>query len=145
VALIETRDVVFREAAAGGVARAAAPAPTVASWREPHAAGPVLLFRYSALTFNSHRIHYDQRYATEVEGYPALVVQGPLLATLLAESLGRRAGDARVRAVDFRAVSAVFADEPFEVAGRIDDGGTATAWAAAAGNRLAMSAEARFA
>ena len=54
----------------------------------------VLLFRYSALTFNSHRIHYDRRYVTDVEGYPGLVVHGPLIATLLADLL-RRASSAR--------------------------------------------------
>ena len=59
------------------------PAPFEAQWSRTLVPDPVLLFRYSALTFNSHRIHYDQRYAVEQEAYPGLVVQGPLSATLL--------------------------------------------------------------
>ena len=62
---------------------------------------PVLLFRYSALTFNGHRIHYDRRYVTEVEGYPGLVVHGPLIATLLLDLLRREQPEARVRRFAF--------------------------------------------
>lgn len=68
----------------------------------------MLLFRYSALTFNGHRIHYDRRYVTEVEGYPGLVVHGPLLATLMLELLRRNLPDARVLRFVFRAVKPTF-------------------------------------
>ena len=67
----------------------------------------VLLFRYSALTFNGHRIHYDRRYVTEVEGYPGLVVHGPLIATLLLDLLRRELPEARVTRFEFRAVRPV--------------------------------------
>ena len=68
----------------------------------------VLLFRYSALTFNGHRIHYDRRYVTEVEGYPGLIVHGPLIATLLLDLLRREQPDARRPRFDFGACSPLF-------------------------------------
>ncbi len=75
-----------------------------ASWQREIVPDDVLLFRYSALTFNGHRIHYDRRYVTEVEGYPGLIVHGPLIATLLLDLLRRHAPDADVAAFRFRAV-----------------------------------------
>jgi 3-methylfumaryl-CoA hydratase len=76
----------------------------------------VLLFRYSALTFNGHRIHYDRRYVTEVEGYPGLVVHGPLIATLLMDLLRREAPDARRGAAfRFKAVRPTFDGHPMQV------------------------------
>ena len=75
-----------------------------------------MLFRYSALTFNSHRIHYDRRYVTETEGYPGLIVHGPLIATLLIDLL-RRNSDRAVRTFRFRAVSPLFDTAPFSVHG----------------------------
>ena len=77
----------------------------------------MLLFRYSALTFNGHRIHYDRRYVTEVEGYPGLIVHGPLLATLLLDLVRRNAPDAEVAAFRFRAVRPTFDLHPFRVNG----------------------------
>jgi 3-methylfumaryl-CoA hydratase len=141
VGLVETRDIVFRDASpAAAASPPSARTPSDADWREENTADAVLLFRYSALTFNGHRIHYDQHYATAVEGYPALVVQGPLLATLLADALRRHLPDASATAIAFRAVSAIFAGEPFVIAGK-REGRRATAWAATTQNRLAMSAE----
>jgi 3-methylfumaryl-CoA hydratase len=81
---------------------------------------PVLLFRYSALTFNSHRIHYDRPYATEVEGYPGLVVHGPLLATLLLEALHRHVPVTRVARFEFRAQRPLFDTSEFAVEGKPD-------------------------
>ena len=72
---------------------------TGAAWQREIVPDDVLLFRYSALTFNGHRIHYDRRYVTEVEGYPGLIVHGPLIATLLLDLLRRNAPDAEVRDV----------------------------------------------
>ncbi len=69
---------------------------------------PVLLFRYSALTFNGHRIHYDRSYVTEVEGYPGLVVHGPLIATLLVDLLRRAAARRARRRFEFKAVRPIF-------------------------------------
>ena len=81
--------------------------------------GPVALFRYSAVTFNSHRIHYDQTFAREVEGYPDLVVHGPLTATLLCDAVARHAGRPVVR-FDYRANAPLFVDLPFTLLGRPD-------------------------
>jgi 3-methylfumaryl-CoA hydratase len=78
---------------------------------------PVLLFRYSALTGNGHRIHYDRKYVTEVEGYPGLIVHGPLQATLLAELAQRQAPGRRLAAFAFRAVRPVFDLDPFRLVG----------------------------
>ena len=88
----------------------------------------VLLFRYSALTFNGHRIHYDRRYVTEVEGYPGLIVHGPLLATLLLDLLRRNAPDADVATFRFRAVRPTFDLHPFQVNGEPGDDGTVRLW-----------------
>ena len=145
-ALIERRDVVFRDhpSPTDPAPRPQAPPKDAPMWREEASAGPVLLFRYSALTFNAHRIHYDEMYATKVEGYPGLVVQGPLLATLLAESLDNHVSSARIGAITFRAVGAVFAEERFTIAGK-SDSHKAMAWAVATGdNRMAMTAEAEI-
>lgn len=97
------------------------PAPVSASrfattWRPD----PVLLFRFSALTANSHRIHYDERYASEVEGFPGVVVHGPLLALLMVEAV-RRASSRTVAEVDYRLLSPVFAGEQLLVDGHTDD------------------------
>ena len=77
----------------------------------------MLLFRYSALTFNGHRIHYDRRYVTEVEGYPGLIVHGPLIATLLLDLVRRNAPDADVATFRFKAVRPTFDLHPFRVNG----------------------------
>ena len=77
----------------------------------------VLLFRYSALTFNGHRIHYDRRYVTEVEGYPGLVVHGPLIATLLLDLLRRELPEARVANFRFKALRPGFDLNPLRLSG----------------------------
>ena len=103
----------------------------------------VLLFRYSALTFNGHRIHYDRDYVTEVEGYPGLVVHGPLLATLLVDLIRRSAPAARVDAFSFRAVSPLFDGNEMSVnADPPGPDGKVKLWAANAEGGLAVSAEA---
>ena len=88
---------------------------------------PVLLFRYSALTFNGHRIHYDRSYVTGVEGYPGLIVHGPLIATLLLDLLRRKLPDAQVKRFSFKAVRPTFDIHPFTVCGKPSaDGKTVT-------------------
>ncbi|MGH6779272.1 MAG: FAS1-like dehydratase domain-containing protein, partial [Bradyrhizobium sp.] len=87
LAVRERHDIVYRDMGGAQTPPAKPAAPPSARHREVHMADPVLLFRYSALTFNGHRIHYDRRYSTEVEHYPGLVVHGPLLATLLLDLL----------------------------------------------------------
>jgi 3-methylfumaryl-CoA hydratase len=101
---------------------------------------PVMLFRYSALTFNSHRIHYDHPYATAVEGYPALVVHGPLTASLLIDLCARQFGDNRLARFSFRAVGPAFVGEELRLHGRATDDGIELT--AAAEGRVVMRAKA---
>ncbi len=95
VAIVDDQELVYRASPSpGDPVPAPQAAPTDANWSREITPDSVLLFRYSALTFNSHRIHFDWRYATEVEGYPGLVVHGPLIATLLVDVLRRNLPDA---------------------------------------------------
>ncbi len=106
---------------------------------------PVLLFRYSALTFNGHRIHYDRPYATEVEGYPGLVVHGPLVATLLVDLLRRQWPQARLRAFAYKAASPLFDIHRFAVCGRRAPDGHVALWARNHVGEFAMQARAEIA
>ena len=144
VAIREEHDIVYRGAAgAGDPAPAARSAPSDESWTRRIDPDDVLLFRYSALTFNAHRIHYDRRYATEIEGYPGLVVHGPFIATLLVDLLRRRRPDADVSRFVFKAVHPLFDTGPFWVCGRPgDDEAAVRLWAKDADGRLAVEAEA---
>ena len=141
--LNEWHDIVYREAPApGSEPPAPQPAPDQATWTWPLAPDPVLLFRYSALTFNGHRIHYDRSYVTGVEGYPGLVVHGPLQATLLMELLRRERPDATVAGFAFRALRPVFDTAPLTVCGALNDDGAAHLWIRDADGALAMDATA---
>jgi 3-methylfumaryl-CoA hydratase len=142
LALTEEHDIVYRDLAAPG-STAATRASEKPAWQRRIVPDDVLLFRYSALTFNSHRIHYDRRYVTEVEGYPGLVVHGPLLATLLADLMRRhRVGEALAR-FEFRARRPLFDTAPFDVCGLPSaDGKTVSLWAQDVGGGLAMQATA---
>ena len=130
-ALLEYHDIVYREARQpGDVDPPPTAAPAGATWQRRIVPDDVLLFRYSALTFNGHRIHYDRRYVTEVEGYPGLVVHGPLIATLLMDLLRRQLPAAEVAAFRFKAVRPTFDLHPFQVNGRLqDDGRSVHLWA----------------
>jgi 3-methylfumaryl-CoA hydratase len=147
LALIDEQDLVYRESPRpGDPVPKPQVAPGGASWTREIRPDDVLLFRYSALTFNGHRIHYDRRYTTEVEGYPGLVVHGTLIATLLLDLLRRNLEGASVRRFSFRAVRPVFDIAPFSVCGRVEqDQGTVKLWAADADGWLAMDATATFA
>jgi 3-methylfumaryl-CoA hydratase len=130
-ALVEFHDIVYREAKQPTDVE---PPPVKASagapWQREIVPDDVLLFRYSALTFNGHRIHYDRRYVTEVEGYPGLIVHGPLIATLLMDLLRRNAPDADVASFRFKAVRPTFDLNPFKVNGAPQpDGKTVRLWA----------------
>ena len=142
-ALIEDHDIVYR-----GEENAPArprPAPGEAVWRRTIRPDPVMLFRYSALIFNAHRIHYDHRYVTDVEGYPGLVVHGPLIATLLLDLCRRERPQATVKVFDYRALGPLFDDAAFTVAGEpAPDGASAEVWAGDAEGALAMTATAVF-
>lgn len=129
LAVIEKQDIVYRDAAApGATLPPGTPAPAEAHFTSSCRADPTLLMRYSALTFNAHRIHYDRDYAQQVEGYPGLVVHGPLLATLLAENLHRHHPHARLRTFQFFAVRPVFDCHPFDLCGRDEGGGKFALW-----------------
>ncbi len=142
VALIEEHDIVYRDLSASGAGTPAVAADD-AVWARVIHPDDVLLFRYSALTFNGHRIHYDRRYATEVEGYRGLVVHGPLIATLLVELVRSNLPQAKVMRFEFRAVSPLFDTEPFTVCGKPErDGRTIRLWAENSGGGLAMTATA---
>ena len=141
-AMVEEHDIVYREAPGPtDMAQPRSPAPASAVWRRDIHADAVVLFRYSALIFVGHRIHYDRRYATEVEGYPGLVVHGPLIATLLADLL-RRHSNAALKSFRFRAVTPLFDNAPFSVCGMPEPNGRANLWAQTAEGHLAMTAEA---
>jgi 3-methylfumaryl-CoA hydratase len=144
IALTEEQDLVYRTNAEPGDPPAAPrPAPAGAVWERAVQADDVLLFRYSALTFNAHRIHYDRRFATETEGYAGLVVHGPLIATLLLDLLRRNMHDAEVARFEFRSVSPLFDVAPFILRGKPEsDGKTVALWAAGPSNALAMTATA---
>lgn len=116
IAIEEEQDIVYREAVAPGAsARPPAPPDPVSQRGEVYVATTAALFRFSALTFNAHRIHYDRDYAMQEEGYPGLVVHGPFLATLLMDRFLRRNPGARVREFTFRAMRPVFDGEPFHI------------------------------
>jgi 3-methylfumaryl-CoA hydratase len=144
IAVVDEQDIVYRDGPGTDRPKASsATAPIEATWSREIDPDPVLLFRYSALTFNGHRIHYDRRYATEVEGYPGLVVHGPLIATLLMELLHHARHDARVRNFSYRAVSPLFDTEPFFVRGEpAVDGTSVHLWAQTTHGALAMDATA---
>ena len=144
--LREWHDIVYREPQGAGEAAAPVAAPAAWTWRRSIEPDPVLLFRYSALTFNGHRIHYDREYATRVEGYPGLVVHGPLIATLLMDLLRRERPDAWVTAFRFKAVRPLFDGRPFDVNGAPStDGREVHLWASDADGALAMDAVATLA
>ena len=140
IAIVDEHDIVYREnPRPGESAPPAPPAPGDHAFSREINPDPVLLFRYSALTFNSHRIHYDRSYVTGVEGYPGLVVHGPLIATLLLDLLRRERPVATVVRFVFRAVSPLFDGEPFAVCGKPgDDPGSIRLWARNARGGLAM-------
>jgi 3-methylfumaryl-CoA hydratase len=145
-ATIEIQDVVYREASKPGEAPPAPPtAPEGAVWARSIHPTAVLLFRFSALTMNSHRIHYDRSYVTEIEKYPGLLVHGPLTQTLLMDLFRREMPDATMKSFTVRAVSPLFDIHDFKVEGRPgDDGASASLWAVNHEGALAMTAEAGF-
>jgi len=147
ISIYEEHDIVYRDNPQPGAAQAAPKAaPTDASWSRLITPDPVLLFRYSALTFNGHRIHYDRSYTTEIEGYPGLIVHGPLIATMLMELLCSQVPQQRVREFRFRAVSPTFDIDTFTVNGKLSaDGHEAHLWAANARGELTMQATALLA
>jgi 3-methylfumaryl-CoA hydratase len=139
--LTEEHDIVYRDLPrADEAVREPERAPTDESTAREVVPDPVLLFRYSALTFNGHRIHYDRSYVTEVEGYPGLIVHGPLIATLLVDEARRQRPELRVKRFEFKAVHPLFDIEPFELCCRFGAAAGIDLWARDKNGRLAMSA-----
>ena len=137
----ETQDLVFREdPAPGAPAPSTKPAPTDADWRKDLQAGTTELFRYSALTFNGHRIHYDLPYAREVEGYAGLVVHGPLMAQRLVELAEDNLGP--LSRFTFRALAPVMHTDPFSACGNAAGTGQSDLWIRREDGALAMTASA---
>jgi 3-methylfumaryl-CoA hydratase len=144
LALREFHDIVYRPDPVPGAqepAYEAAPESVSAHRVVPD---DTLLFRYSALTFNGHRIHYDRRYVTQVEGYPGLVVHGPLMATLLAGLAQRQFAGRVPAAFSFRAMKPVFDLHPFEACGRPDGPDAAELWIRDPAGHKAMAARMEF-
>jgi 3-methylfumaryl-CoA hydratase len=145
--LEEEHDIVYRDAPQDG-ARPPQPqlAPDGETWRRTIDADAVMLFRYSALTFNGHRIHYDYPYVTEVEGYPGLIVHGPLIATLLVDLVRREQPQATLQSFAFKAVRPTFAGQAFTVCGKPSaDGKLIELWAKDHEGYLTMRATAAIA
>jgi 3-methylfumaryl-CoA hydratase len=150
LAIRERQDIVYREAEpprsggapAGGAAVPSPSAMPAAQWQRVIPCSPVLLFRYSALTFNGHRIHYDRSYCRDAENYPGLVVHGPLQATLLVEFAASLRGGRAPAAFDFRGVSPLFDGADFTLNASDADDGSLRLWTADAQGRTTMEAKA---
>jgi 3-methylfumaryl-CoA hydratase len=141
--LSDEHDIVFRGETA--LAAQPVPAPRDEKWRREIRPDPVLLFRYSAVTFNSHRIHYDHPYVTRVEGYPGLVVHGPLTATLLIDLLRRSVPDATVKTFAFRALRPLYDTASFFTCGAPDGSNRAARlWTRDAEGAVTMEAAATW-
>jgi 3-methylfumaryl-CoA hydratase len=146
LAITEDYDTVFREEVKPG-GKSGIPkrdeVPSNLPWRRTITAGPVALFRFSALTGNPHRIHYDRPYAMEVEGYPGLVVHGPFTQACLTNFVRDQNPGRSIRTFSMRARAPLFDTAPFDLVGRPTDGGAACeAWAVAPGGTIAMQASA---
>jgi 3-methylfumaryl-CoA hydratase len=128
--LVESSDIVYLDPGARSPrARPAGDGPAAEwHWHRQVPIDPTMLFRFSALTYNAHRIHYDRAYATQTEGYPGLVVHGPLQAVLLAELIRTQLPAAQLTDFTFRSLSPAFDDGPLTVQGRVaapaEDGST---------------------
>ncbi len=140
--LSEEQDIVYREAAQpDAVPVTPLPAPTDEAFSRTFEPTPPALFRYSALTFNAHRIHYDRPYATEVEGYAGLVVHGPLIATLLVDLIERRFPDSRIGAFEFKAVRPTLDLNAFELCAKPLSDGVFQVWGRDAEGCLTMQGQ----
>lgn len=148
--IIEQQDIVYREASTGLTSAPSAQGSdepvlnTVPRWCETFVADSTLLFRYSALTFNGHRIHYDCSYAREIEGYAGLVVHGPLTATLLQGFAMRIEPSRPLTDFAFRGVTPLLANQPFRLEADTGSDGSLVLRAVDRDGRTAMEAQACF-
>ena len=146
LAITEEQDIVYREEPdPNAPPPPPQKAPGQAVWSRNVTPDPVLLFRYSALTFNGHRIHYDHPYVTKTEGYPDLVMNGGL-TTLLVYELARANAKTAIKTIASRNVRPLFVNREITLCGEPSaDGKRATLWAQDDTGALALSAEAEFA
>ena len=146
IATTEIQDVVYREEAKPRTTNSSdiSSAQSEPVWKQIIYPSPVLLFRFSALTMNSHRIHYDRSYVTQVEKYPGLLVHGPLTFVLLLDLFRRKHPQATLKTISVRAVSPLYDTHQFSVEGTPGEKGSAALWALNHEGRLAMSANATF-
>ena len=146
LAITEAHDIVYRAAPEPGEAPPPPQAATTtAPWQRPWLADEVMLFRFSALTFNGHRIHYDRSYVTQTEGYPGLVVHGPLIATLLVDLWRHQHPQATLTHFAFKALRPTFDIHRFAVCGQPTGQGQADLWAHDHEGWLTMQAQAQWA
>ena len=145
--LSEEHDIVYREKPVG-LRQISKPLifPEEAEWTKIITPTPVMLFRYSALTFNSHRIHYDRKYCQEVEGYENLIFHGPLTATLLVSLAVKKRPNRALSNFNFRSTAPLFDNSPFKIHGKQNatDENKITLWAEGPSKGLAMEASATF-
>lgn len=141
VCISEEQDIVYREPTAPKLEGSVAPPER--QWGRTIEPSTVMLFRYSAVTFNGHRIHYDLDYVTKQEGYPGLVVHGPLIATFMLQACVDAHPGREVESFHYRGLRPLIAPTPFDVAGQIQDDGVAVLWAEQGGT-LAHQAELTF-
>lgn len=145
IAVVEEHDIVYREAAQPGAPTPPGkPAPAQPIWRHEIMPDEAMLFRYSALTFNAHRIHYDLEYCRKEEGYPGIIVHGPLQTTLLLDLCRRNAGKP-VRKLNYRALSPLFHNQKVAVGGiPSPDGAAAQLWTSGPSGAMAMTGTVQF-
>lgn len=145
LAVDETQDLVYREPPEAAQQKPAETAPQPAGQPKLRIeTDPTLLFRYSAITFNGHRIHYDRDYCLKEEGYPGLVVHGPLQGTLLMRLAVEKMGGRDLKEFHFRNFSPIFDTAPFTLAGRPEGADGCTVWVRGPNGELAVEATARF-
>ncbi len=137
--LVEEQNIVYRELPTAAATIQAEAAPINAEYSQAYTVNSTTLFRYSALTFNGHRIHYDVDYCRQVEGYPNLVIHGPLIATLLLDLYSQQAQP--LHWLRYQAKSPLFLPHPFTVNGKQTSAG-AQLWASNHAGQVAMAAEA---
>jgi 3-methylfumaryl-CoA hydratase len=141
----EIHNIVYRDVKQPGEGDVLPPkAPTDAEWSHEVVPNSTLLFRYSALTFNGHRIHYDIDFCRQEEGYPGLVFHGPLTATMLLQLAIEKNPGRSLDSYEFRAYSPLFDNARFTLNGRMQDD-KAIMWASNADDGLAMKSTVTFA
>ncbi|WP_293962389.1 MaoC family dehydratase N-terminal domain-containing protein [Sneathiella sp.] len=144
--LTEEHDIVYREAASASSSFKKEPqaAPKDGDWEVSITPDPVLLFRYSALTFNGHRIHYDRDYCLNEEGYPGLVVHGPLLGTFLMRLAVEKMGGRDLKKFSFRNFNPIFDTAPFTLSGKKESDDQCLVWVKGSTGERAVMATAEF-